>query len=189
MSEAIDTRPPSEYLSDQPTEHHHKLGQMLGLSDGHGVPWWMFAMVADRLHVAARWISEADMWRRWIIRGVVAVVTIGATNVGTFAYGCSSRLQAQAAASAQAAEMRREIDALEGHVWDLRVRLGATDQRRPGIAPPPSPPAIEHGSTPDSMLMPRPSVFASPLDLGVAKQQGSLSCRKFVVPPALFLSP
>jgi len=162
---------------------------MLGLSDGHGVPWWMFAMVAERLHVAARWISGADRWRAWIIRGVVAVVTIGATNVGTLAYGCSSRLQAQAAATAQAAEMRREIDVLEGHVWDLRVKLGTTDQRHPGTVPLPN---SDRGAPPDSMLMlPRPSMFASPspLDLGAAKQQGSLVCRKLVVPPALLLSP
>jgi len=185
MTDAIDTRAPSEYLADQPSEQHRKLGHMLGLSDGHGVPWWMFAMLADRQHADARWISGADRWRSWIIRGVVAVVTIGATNVGTFAYGCSSRVQAQAEARAQAAEMRREIDALEGHVWDLR-KLGTTGPRHPGDAQSP-PPTSERESAPGSMLMPRPSVFASPLDLGTAKQQGSLSCQK-PGPPILLLS-
>jgi len=175
MSVNIDTRPPADYLADQPTEDERRLGRQVDLHDGAPVPFWMFAKLAIRQQATATWVASANRWGAWLRRGIIAVLTIGATNVGTFAYGCSNRLQAQAAAAEQAAEMRRQIDLLETHVWQLR-NMGSTDQRpKPGapVVKPPSP------GSPESTLL-TPSVFHEPLDVFGIMGQRSASCRQFV---------
>lgn len=179
MASEIDTRPPADYLTDQPTDEEHRLGKQVDLHDGASVPFWMLAKVAFRQHQTSTWVSSADVWGRWLRRGVIAVLTIGATNIGTFAYGCSNRLQAAATAAEQAAEMRREIDLLESHVWQLR-NMGSTS--KPG-----APSGGQLPTAPGSSLI-TPSVLNGPLDVFGLVGQRSASCRQFVQlqsPPSL----
>ncbi len=178
MSVEIDTRPPADYLTDQPTEDERRLGRQVDLHDGAAVPFWMFAKVVIRGHQAVVWVASANRWGTWLRRGVIAVLTIGATNIGTFAYGCSNRLQAQAAAAEQAAEMRREIDLLESHVWQLR-NMGSTDPRPKPGAPLGQPPPGQ--GSPGSPALLTPSVLgAQPIDVLGFVGQGYTSCRQFV---------
>lgn len=171
----VDATHPIVYLSQPPVPADHSLAAAVGLHDGAHVPFWMFAKVADRLHLTATWVSRFDTFvrrgRRWAVAGISAALL----NLGLAAHYVVTRAEAVGAADERAAAVQRDADiyrtATEEKITELRLdirELRAALRKMSGLDP------ITHGRstyTPDSSIPSLPDKISLRL-----KPQGIPSC-------------
>lgn len=121
----IDTTPPSEYLHQEPTPAERALAEACGEHSGASVAWWRFAKVALRQYAQALWISTMDSRMTRAQRYVLAAVSAAAVNLSAAGIWYIHRVEANAVATARAAELERRLDqyrdASEREIAELRL--------------------------------------------------------------------
>lgn len=149
-NDSVDATPPIVYLTQPPSPSEHTLAAALGLHDGAVVPFWMFAKVVERLHLAVAWVSKADAVKRWVRRSLIAGVGAAALNLSAIGGYALHRAAAEATAEEHAAGLARvaeiyrmindeKIDQLRIEVAQLRSALLKISGIDPLRAPAPTP--------------------------------------------------